>query len=111
MPLLPLLLSNWQLIAKGIGIAIIAFAGYWYFIHNPKVIDGLEKDKAELARIIEAKDKEITLYKDIEQGKAVINESVFRQISTLRATARPRRTVIIKSGSVLPPLPKTNSAN
>jgi hypothetical protein len=100
--IIPFIMSNWQMIVKGIGIALLVFAGWFYFVHNPKVIKELEADKTELARIIEAKDKEITLYKDIDKGKVVIDAKTQGQISSIRAVARPRKSIIIRAGVLLP---------
>ena len=101
-----LLWENRRIIGELIGLALIVFIAWWFFIHNPKIIDGLEKDKTELSRQIAARDKAIALYADIEKGKVVINESVHAQISSIHATARPRRSIIIRSGVSLPPLHK-----
>jgi hypothetical protein len=104
--------QNKQLLAEIIGVIILVIFCWWFFWHNPKVIKGLEEDKAELeadkvelGRVIAAKDNQIKLYGDIEKGKVIINAAVQQKISSLRAESRPRRAIIIRAGSVLPPLP------
>jgi plastocyanin domain-containing protein len=103
--------KNKQRIAEIIGGILIAVLCYWFFYHNPKVIKELQEDKKELARIVEAKDKQITLYKDIEKGKVKIDGAIQSQISSLRAVARPRRTIIIHAGRVLSPLSNGGTSN
>ena len=96
--IVPFIMSNWKIICQVIGAIILVFAIWYYAIHNPKVIKELEADKVELSRIIEAKDKEITLYKDIDKGKVVIDAKTQGQISSIRAVARPRKSIIIRAG-------------
>lgn len=101
-----LLLQNWKLIVQIAGAVALAVLLWWYLIHNPKVIKELEEDKKELSRIIEAQQDQLKLNQDIEKGKVVINAAVQQRISSLRSEARPRRTVIVKAGVVLPPIIK-----
>ena len=101
-----------QIIAEVIGVIVIAILAWWFFWHNPKVIDSLEKDKAELSRQIENGKNAIVLLDDIQKGRVKINEAVQSQISSVKSQAIPRRTVIIRGGGVLPrsTVYKTNTA-
>lgn len=109
--ILPWLWQNKKLIVEIIGLILLLILCWWFFIHNPKVIKELEADKSELSRQIEVKNNTIKLYGDIEKGKVVINEAVQLQISSLRSQSRPRRTVIIRAGGVLPPLSPVKAAH
>ena len=115
MPILPLLFKwiwdNKQIIAEIIGGIAVAIICWWFFIHNPKIIKGLEADKAELSRQIATQAKTITLYEDIQKGRAPINAAVQNKISSMRSEARPKRTVIIRAGGVLPPLRPANATH
>lgn len=95
---LTILWSNRKLIAEIISLILAIIIGYWFMIHNPKIIDGLEKDKVELSRQLEAGKQAITLLSNIQKSKEVINDATFKNISTIRTNAVPRRTVIIKYG-------------
>ncbi len=101
-----------QIIADVIGVIVIAILAWWFFWHNPKVIDSLEKDKAELSRQVENSKNAIVLLDDIQKGKVKINEAVQTQISSVKSQAVPRRAVLIRGGSVLPrsTVYKTNTA-
>lgn len=96
--MLELLWLNKKIIAEVTGCIVIAFFCWWFFVHNPAVIKDLEEDKAELARQVESGKKALTLLNDIEKGKAKINEATFKNISTIRAAAIPKRTVLISGG-------------
>jgi len=95
---LTLLWSNKRIIAEIISLILAILIGYWFFIHNPNVIDGLEKDKVELSRQLEAGKRAITLLSNIQKSKEVINDATFKNISTIKSNAIPRRAVIIKYG-------------
>ncbi len=97
-----LIWENRRIIGEIIGLAVLIFVAWWFFVHNPKVIADLEKDKAELARQVQEAAKAQVLLNDITQGKAQINENVFKQISSIRAATLPRRTVLIVGGVPLP---------
>ncbi len=101
-----------QIIAEVIGVIIIVVLSWWFFWHNPKVIAGLEKDKAELARQVDNSKQAFVLLDDIQKGKVQINANVQSQISSVKSQAIPRRTVLIRGGSVLPrsTVYKTNTA-
>jgi hypothetical protein len=96
--------DNKRIIVEVAALICLLCVAWWFFIHNPKVINGLEQDKIELARQVANGTAAINLLDDINKGKAAINAHVFTQISTLRATAVPRRTVIIHGGLPLPAL-------
>jgi hypothetical protein len=98
--------DNRKIIGEVAGAIALGIMAWWFFIHNPAVIDGLERDKTELSRQVAARDQAIALYADIEKGKVVINESVHAQISSIHATARPRRAVIIRAGVPMPAVHK-----
>lgn len=108
---LNLIWENKRIIGELIGVILVAFVIWWFFIHNVMVIDDLEKDKAELSRQIEARKQSLQLLDDIQQGKVRINAQVQTQISTVRAAAIPRRTIIIKPGGMLPALPAANASH
>jgi hypothetical protein len=104
------IVKYWKGIVIAIGTVIVSILGYHYFISNPNKIDALEADKKELSRQIAAKDSQIKLSEDIQKGKVVINAKVYQNISTLRAEARPRKSVIIRAGRVLV-VPGSNKPN
>lgn len=95
------LIANRKIIGEIIGLALICLVVYWFFIHNPKVIDGLEKDKAELSRQVAEGVKAQTLLNDISKGKVEIDNATFKQISSIRAASIPRRAVLIRGGMPL----------
>jgi hypothetical protein len=75
---------------------------WWFFIHNPKVIDGLEEDKAELSRQV-TQYKELQAFQDkINKNNKRIDNATFTNISTIKASTIPKRTVIIRGGVPLP---------
>jgi len=100
--MLEMLLLNKRAIGEFIGLALICFVAWWFFIHNPATIKALEADKSELSRQVESGKKAVLLLGDIEKGKAKINETTFKQISSIRAAAIPRRAVLIVGGVPLP---------
>ena len=102
--------QNRRIIGEILGIILLVFIAWWFFWHNPAVIDALEADKAELARQVEAGKKAVTLLDDIQKGKGKINAQVQAQLSSIRGNAIPRRTVLIRAG-VLPPVYSANPAH
>lgn len=104
----------WQykdIIMKVVAVALIAFVAWWYFIHNPKVIEGLEADKRELARRVENGQQAAGLLQDIQEGHKVIDDATFKQISTIRAHAVPRRAVLIRGGVPMSTVHKTGTSH
>lgn len=102
--LLPLLWANKRIIGEAAGILLLCFVAYWFFWHNPQKIDALEHDKQELSRQVENGKQAIVLLDNINQGKAGISHDTFKQISSIRAAAVPRRAVIIRGGMQLQPV-------
>lgn len=111
MPIALIIWNNRKIIGEILAIIGLLVLCWWFFIHNPKVIKDLENDKAELSRQLEAGQKAIKLLETIQQGKVVIDAAIQGQISTMRATARPKRTVIIHAGVPLSTMHKTNPPN
>lgn len=107
---LTILWNNRKIISEIVGLILVGILAWWFFIHNPKIIDGLEKDKAELSRQVDAGKQAIELLSNIQAGKERINAQTFKNISTIRATAIPKRAVIVHGG-LLPTVPATNSSN
>ena len=103
--------ENKRLIGEIAGLIAAVFVCWWFFIHNPAVIEGLEQDKAELSRQLVAGQKAIKLLTEIEQGRVKIDDAIQSQVSSLRSTARPKRTVIIRAGSVLSTVHPSNATN
>lgn len=95
---LTILWQNKRLIAELVGLVLAVIVCWWFFIHNPAVIDALEEDKKELNRQVVALEKCAVLLEEIEKGKRGINIETFRQISSIRANAIPHRTVLIRNG-------------
>jgi hypothetical protein len=62
------------------------------------VIDGLEKDKQELARQVEAGKDALLLLEKIQKGKVKIDEGIALNIASIRNSTIPRRTVLIRNG-------------
>jgi hypothetical protein len=96
--MLVLLWENKRIIGEILGLILLCFVAWWFFIHNPKVIDGLEKDKIELSRQVQEGLKAAALLQTIEKGKAGIDRETFKNISTIRAAIIPRRAVLIRGG-------------
>lgn len=96
--MLALLIANRRIIAEILGLVVLVFVAWWFFVHNPRVIDGLEKDKTELSRQVQEGLKAAALLQTIEKGKAVVDRETFKNISTIRAAIIPRRSVLIYGG-------------
>lgn len=109
--MLALLIANRRIIAEIVGALVIALIAWWFFIHNPKVIAGLEDDKKELQRQVNEGIKAAALLTDIENGKVKINAKTFQNISTIRASIIPRRAILISGGLPLQTLPKANPSH
>ena len=108
---LAIIWQNRRIIGEIIGIILLVFIAWWFFWHNPAVIDDLEADKAELARQVEAGKKAVTLLDDIQKGKGKINAQVQAQLSSIHSSAIPRRAVLIRAGGMLPPVYPANPAH
>ena len=114
MPLLPLLLNNWQIIAKAIGVAIVAFLCWWFFIHNPKVIKQLEDEKRVAIEQKDAAFAAINMLTEIERAKDVVTKTSFKIISSIRYVPKPSRDGLFYSNAdpsgLLQPVFKTYTA-
>jgi len=108
--IVPFIMSNWQIIAKVLGVVALAILLWFYFIHNPKVIKGLEADKMELARQVDAGKAAIVLLDDIQKGRTKIDATTYKNISTIKANHIPKRTVLISGGMPLQALPASKFA-
>lgn len=102
--------ANRRIIGEVVGIVLLGIVLWWAFWHNPSVIDGLEKDKAELTRLVDNGVKAQALLDDITKGKVKINAHVQTQISSIRSNAIPRRTVLIHNGGLLPAMYPANTS-
>lgn len=114
MPLIPIIIKflwdNKQIIAEILGAIAVAIVCWWFFIHNPKIIKGLEADKAELARQVEAGKAAITLLDDIQKGRTKIDATTYKNISTIKANHMPKRTVLVSGGVPLQAVPTSKFA-
>lgn len=99
-----ILWQNKRIIAEIIGLLLVGVLAWWFLIHQPKVIDDLRNEKAELARQVEAGNQALALLNDIQKGKVRINAQVQSQISSVRSAAIPRNSVLIRNGGVLSPM-------
>ena len=102
MPLLTLLWSNKELVAKiGAGI-LIAFAAWWFFIHNPKVIKEMETTIAEKSRQIELRDSTIELQGQLRKAHDEITIKENENIRRIRETPLAASGVFITGGMPKP---------
>ena len=104
MPFLTLLWANRELIAKGIGIALIGFLCWWYFFHNPKVIKSLETTIQELSRQVELRDSALELQGQLRKAHDEITAKENENIRRIRETPLAASGVFIPGG-VPKPLP------
>lgn len=105
MPVLMMLWQNKRLILEILCCAVIGFL-IWHFGFN--IPNQLKKAKAEVGewqKKAEVAENTVLLMTEIQKGKVIIDAKTQSQISTVRAKAIPRKSVIIQSGRVLPSLP------
>jgi len=110
MPILALLWTNKELIAKVLGVALVAFVAWFYFWHNPKVIKRLETEKAEAIEQVVRAHGAINLLTSIERRHDVITKISYRNISTIRYAPKPAATGMFLPGGVLQTLPISSPA-
>jgi hypothetical protein len=108
---LTLLWENKRIIGEIIGIVLLIFISWWFFIHNPKIISDLKEDNAELLRLVKNGETSINLINDIQKGRVTSYAHVQMQLSSIRKNAIPRRTILISNGGVLSTMPTTNSSH
>jgi hypothetical protein len=102
--------SNRQLFAEIIGGLLIVFLCWWFFIHNPKVIKGLENEKAELTRQVANRDAAINMLGSIERAHDVINKTIYRNISSIRYLPKPGRDGNFYGANGMPEAMPVNAA-
>jgi len=96
---LALVWANRKIIAQGLGIALLAFMLYWYFVHNPKVIKSLEIQVTEQKRQVQLRDNAINLLGTIERAHDEITKQTDTNIQKIRTGRKPgNRGVFIPDG-------------
>lgn len=97
--LLSLLWSNRELILKGVAVTVLAFAAWWYFIHNPKTIKALEVKVMETQRQVELRDNAINLLGTISREKEKITNAENDNLRKIRTGNKPSvRGVFVHDG-------------
>lgn len=102
--------ENKRIIAKFIIVIIIALFVYRYVVVIPAQLKKEREITKQQSKELERLGELNKLYTNIEQGKVTINANVQAQISSLRGSAMPRNTIIIRGGRVLPSLPNVNAS-
>jgi hypothetical protein len=85
-------------IIYGIVAAAVAAIIYWFGFHIPAKLKAAQAANVQLQAQVQAGQEAITLLEDIQKGKAKIDDSTFRQISSVRRKIGKPHTVLIPAG-------------
>lgn len=100
--ILSLLWANKELVAKCLGIALIAFMLYWFLWHNPHRIKALETTIAEQSRQIELRDSALELQGAIRKAHDEITAKSDQNIRKIRTEPLRSDGVFILGGLLEP---------
>jgi hypothetical protein len=104
MPLLTILWSNRELIAKGLGIGLIAFVLWWYGIHIPAKLKTSQAANVELSRQVELRDSALELQGVIRREHERITREENENLRRIRSDPPPGRSGYLLLDGLLPDL-------